>query len=111
MRPALALEVGLGDTSVHGWAPASTGDGHLSRLKATLAPELAHEGDGLEVSVTEGCGRVEVRVSGPRAELRLLFDRSDLDPAYVRHLVRRTVKRYQNSFGHRPCKKGHPGRE
>jgi hypothetical protein len=111
MLSELAPDVGFSNTSVHGWAAATTDDGHLSRLEATLAPELAREGDALEVSVTEGCGTVEVRVSGPSAELRLLFDRADLDPAYVRHVVRGMVKRYRASFGHRPHKRGLSGRE
>jgi hypothetical protein len=107
----LSLDVGLRERSVRRWLPAPRDDGYLSRIRATLVPEVALESNALEVSVTEKCGTVEVGVTGPRAELRLLFDRAHLDPAYVRHVVRRTVKRYRASLGHRPYSKGHSGRE
>jgi hypothetical protein len=55
--------------------------------------------------VAEVCGAIEVRVSGPTGRLRLSFDRADLDPAYVRSVVRRTLRRYRACLGGRPSDK------
>ena len=76
--------------------PAGTG---LARLAAALTKDAAVEGPALDVAVTEGCGAIDVRVVGPRAALRLSFDRADLHPPYVRHVVRNAVTRYRSALG------------
>jgi hypothetical protein len=54
----------------------------------------------LQVAVNAGCcGAVEVRVSGPAAGLRLFFDPAEAQPAYIRHVVGDSVKRYRGALG------------
>jgi hypothetical protein len=52
----------------------------------------------LPVTVTRGCGTVEVRVFGPAATVRLLFDPSELPPADGLSVVRAAVARYRSSL-------------
>jgi hypothetical protein len=51
------------------------------------------------VEVVEGCGVVEVRVSGPMGTLRLSFDRAELTPAFARCVLRKTLEDYGGSLG------------
>ena len=93
--------------------------GCMSRQPAMVAPgdslteRVLATGDvaDLQVSVTEVCGAVEVRVWGPGCDLWRRFDRADLQPAYVRHVMRRLVKRYRTSLGYRRPEAGYLGRE
>lgn len=80
------------------WLPPFDAAG-LSHLEAVLRKDCAAEGAALRVAVTEGCGAVEVRVSGAKAALRLSFDRAELHPPYVRQVVRNAVTRYRFSLG------------
>jgi hypothetical protein len=52
----------------------------------------------LAVTVTRGCGTVEVRVSGPGATLRLFFDPWELPPGDGRCVVGRAIARYRSSL-------------
>jgi hypothetical protein len=52
----------------------------------------------LRVLVNSRCGGVEVRISGPRAVLRVVFDDAELHPAFVRHSLRRALARYRASL-------------
>ena len=74
----------------------------MTPLQALLREEVAREDGRLQVAVIDGCGVVEVRVSGPTGELRLHFDRAELAPAFVRNLLRRSLEDYGASLGCRP---------
>lgn len=102
MRGGPATEAAFTHTDVSGEARASNASERERRLRALLMEEVVLEGGNLEVAVTEGCGAVEVRVSGPTGELRLPFDRAHLQPAYVLGVVRETVRRYRTSLSGRP---------
>jgi hypothetical protein len=65
----------------------------LGRLQRAIARAVSDARDGVEVTIVDGCGEIEVRVGGPSGRLRLSFDRS-ADPAFVRSAVCRTVDRY-----------------
>jgi hypothetical protein len=65
------------------------------RITALLTEDT---GGALRVLVSSRCGGVEVRVSGPRAVLRVVFDNAELQPAFVRHSLRRAVARYRASL-------------
>jgi hypothetical protein len=75
------------------------------QLEAFLQADVGH--DPVDVVVHDVCGAIEVRVSGPKGRLRLVFDRAELDPAYVRSVVRRTLSRYSACLGGRPSGKRH----
>src|SRR5687767_6280113 len=72
------------------------------QLPGLLTHALAQDNADLDISVTELCGAVEVLVSGPVCGVWRRFDRSELHPAYVRHVMREMVKRYRASLGYRP---------
>lgn len=78
----------------------------MTPLQMMLRDEVAREDGALQVAVIEGCGVVEVRVSGPAGKLRLNFDRAELTPAFVRSVLRRKLKDYEASLGCRPDPKG-----
>jgi hypothetical protein len=80
----------------------------LAHLEAVLTEDVAVYGTALGVALTEGCGAIEVRVSGPTAGLRLLFDRAELHPPYVRQAVRKAVTRYRSALG---CRSSSLGKE
>lgn len=77
----------------------------MTPLQTMLREEVAREDGALQVAVVEGCGEVEVRVSGPAGRLRLAFDRAELAPAFVRSVLRRKVQDYRASLGSRPSPK------
>lgn len=106
-----APDVAFTHTDVSGRARASNGIEHEKRLQALLTDAIAVEGGDLQVAVTQSCGAVEVRVSGPTGELRLPFDRAHLHPSYVLGVVRETVRRYRTSLGCRPYENGLMRRE
>jgi hypothetical protein len=81
---------------------SSRATGHVTPLQTTIREEVAREGGALQVAVIEGCGVVEVHVSGPTGTLRLRFDRAQLTPAFVRHVLRRKLKAFGASLGCRP---------
>jgi len=66
----------------------------VSRVDAGATPNVP----ALAVTVTRGCGTIEVRVSGPGATLRLFFDPWELPPANGQCVVRRAVARYRSSL-------------
>ena len=72
-------------------------DRHETGPQAVLGDDPTLEMAGLAVTVTRGCGTVEVRVSGPGATLRLFFDPWEL-PADVRRSVQSALDRYRSSF-------------
>lgn len=80
-------------------------------MQAVVAQEVRREGGGLEGALREGCGAVELQISGPEGSLRLEFDRSQLTPAFVRSVLRRKLKRYGGSLGGKSRRKGRPGKE
>jgi hypothetical protein len=84
--------------------PRTAADGRVARLHAALTEEVAANGVALQVAVTQDCGAMEVSISGPAGGLKLRFDGSQ-PVAYVRHVVRETVNRYQAGLGVPP-----PGR-
>jgi hypothetical protein len=88
----------------HGGGLAPVDRGHLARLEAVVAGDTVFDGAALGVALTVGCGVVEVRVSGPTAELSLPFDRAELDPAYVRRVVADAVTRYKFALRGRQSK-------
>lgn len=104
LAPAVAVDASAAGSAGHA-------RGRLMRLRAALEEEVALVGGGVGVAVTEGCGAVEVLVSGPSGGLQLLFDATELHPAFVRHAVRRTVERYRSSLSVRPCGKADSRRE
>ncbi len=67
-------------------------------IESVLTKDAAAEGITFAIALREACGAIEVRVSGARAVLRLSFDRADLHPPYVRHVVRAAVKCYRSSL-------------
>ena len=71
---------------------------HETRLNPVLDDDRVSRVADLAVTVTRGCGAVEVRVSGPGATLRLTFDPSELPPGDGRCLVRAAVARYRSSL-------------
>ena len=71
---------------------------HETGLNPVLGDDRASEVVDLVVTVTRGCGTVEVRVSGPGATLRLIFDPSELPPGDGQCLVRWAVARYRSSL-------------
>jgi hypothetical protein len=82
--------------------PASNADVSVLQLPGLLTEHaLAQDDADLDISVTELCGAVEVLVSGPVCGVWRRFDRSELHPAYVRHVMREMVKRYRASLGYR----------
>ena len=89
----------LGEAVVHSELEAATlaarqtPPPHLGRLQRAIAQAVSDARDGVEVTIVDGCGEIEVRVGGPSGRLRLSFDRS-ADPAFVRSAVCRTVDRY-----------------
>ena len=80
-------------------------------MQALVDQEVRHEGGGLEAALREGCGAVELQISGPEGSLRLEFDRSQLMPAFVRSVLRRKLKRYGSSLGGASRRKRRPGKE
>lgn len=84
------------------------GAASLAHLEAVLTEDAAVEGADLDVALKEGCGAIEVRVSGPTAALRLSFDRAELHPPYVRQVVRDAITRYRSALG---CRSSALGRE
>ena len=78
------------------WAPGV--HSQQARLQAVLGDDATSEVADLAMTVTRGCGTVEVRVSGPGAMLRLFFDPWDLPPADVWRVVNAAVERYRSSF-------------
>jgi hypothetical protein len=66
--------------------------------KRITALVTADAGCVLPVLVSNRCGGVEVRISGPRAVLRVVFDTAELHPAFVRHSLRRALARYRASL-------------
>jgi hypothetical protein len=76
------------------------------QVQALLDQEVSREGGGLEAALREGCGVVELQISGPEGSLRLEFDRSELTPAFVRSVLRRTLRRYGGSLGGAARRKG-----
>ena len=81
------------------------------QVQALGDQEVRHEGGRLEASLREGCGAVELQISGPEGSLRLEFDRSQLTPAFVRSVLRRKLTRYGDSLGGKSRRKGRPGKE
>jgi hypothetical protein len=79
----------------------------MIRLQTALEKEISRDGGALKVTVAESCGAIDVRVAGPTGNLKLRFDRADLNPAFVRHVIRRTVNRYGASLNRRPDQKDH----
>ena len=67
-------------------------------MQALLIERVAPHGGPLDIEVTGGCGAVEVRVAGPSGELRLPFDRAELNPAYALRVVSHAVERYGTSL-------------
>lgn len=111
MLSGLALHPALANTRVAGAERRSKATGRVTPLQIMLREEVARDGGALQVAVTEGCGVVEVRVSGPTGALRLNFDRAELTPAFVRHVLRRKLKDYGASLGCPPGPKCQPGKE
>jgi hypothetical protein len=83
----------------------------MTPLEMMLREEVARKDGALQVAVIGGCGVVQVRVSGPAGTLRLNFDRAELTPAFVRHVLRRNLKDYGGSLGCRPVPKGESRKE
>lgn len=71
---------------------------HETWVNPVLEDDRVSTVANLVVSVARGCGTVEVRVSGPGATLRLIFDPSELPPGDGRCLVRAAVARYRSSL-------------
>lgn len=74
-------------------APRQAPPAHFGRLERAIAQAVSDARAGVEVTIVDGCGEIEVRVGGPSGRLRLSFDRS-ADPGFVRSAVCRTVDRY-----------------
>lgn len=79
-------------------AHAAASSGHLERLQKAISEAVALSGDAIDVGVTDVCGALEVRVWGPSGRLRLFFDASEADLAFVRSAVCRTLDRYSTPF-------------
>lgn len=79
----------------------------MIRLQTALENEISRDGGALKVTVAESCGAIDVRIAGPSADLKLRFDRAELNPPFVRHVIRRTVNRYGASLNRRPDQKDH----
>ena len=65
-------------------------------LVAPLRRALGDRGRYYHVQV-DGVGRVGeimVRITGLKGRLPLLFDKTELDPGYVHHVVRTAVEKY-----------------
>lgn len=88
--------VAAGLVADRAWAPRV--HPQPARLQAVLGDDATSEVSDLTMTVTRGCGTVEVRVSGPGATLRLFFDPWDLTPDAVRRAVHAAVARYRSSF-------------
>jgi hypothetical protein len=73
-------------------------DSEVAFTQALLTERVAPHGGPLDIEVTGGCGGVEVRVAGPTGELRLPFDRAELNPAYALRVVSHAVERYGTSL-------------
>jgi hypothetical protein len=74
------------------------GDGALcDRLGGALRRALQDRGRYYHVQIDGvGCvGEVLIRVSGVKGRLPLMFDRSELEPAFVHHVVRSAVEQYE----------------
>jgi hypothetical protein len=80
-------------------------------VQALVDQEVRREGGGLEAARREGCGMVELQISGPEGSLRLEFDRSQLTRAFARSVLRRKLKRYGGSLGGASRRKSRPGME
>lgn len=78
----------------------------MIRLQTALEKGIAR-GGGVKVTVAENCGAVDVRVAGPTGDLKLRFDRAEPNPAFVRHVLRRTVNRYGASLNRRTDETAH----
>ena len=99
----LVPDLALPDTVVPAPEEAPLDAVRLVRLEETLASEVAPHGSALEVAVTAGHEGIDVRVSGPAADLRLTFDRAELrNPAFVRYVVREAADRYETTLSCRP---------
>jgi len=84
--------------------PASLHRTRLEEIEGTLSDEVRHH--GFRSRVSESGGTLEVRISGPKASLRLVFDRAELDAPYVRYVVRRTLSRYRTALEARRRSRG-----
>lgn len=73
-------------------------------LEAILSEEAGRHDGGCRAFVSDSSGALEVRITGPKASLRLVFERAELDPAQVRHVVRRTLSRYRSALSARQGK-------
>ena len=80
-------------------------------MQALVDQEVRREGGELEGALMEGCGVVELQISGPEGALRLEFDRSELTPAFVRSVLRRKLRRYRGSLGGAARRKDRPRKE
>ena len=69
----------------------------LERLRAPLSQALDGRGRYYHVQI-DGVGRVGevvVRISGAKGRLPLLFDSAFLEPAFVHHVVRSAIEKYE----------------
>ena len=67
------------------------------RLGGALRRALQDRGRYYHVQI-DGVGRmgeVVIRISGVKGRLPLMFDRGELDPAFVHHVVRSAVETYE----------------
>ena len=96
MQSQVVSTVAAGLVADRAWAPRV--HPQQARLQAVLGDDATSEVADLTMTVTRGCGRVEVRVSGPGATLRLFFDPWELRPGEIQHGVRAAVARYRSSF-------------
>ena len=101
----------LANAPVGGTKRSSRATGQVTPLHTTIRKEVARRGGALQVAVVEGCGVVEVQVSGPTGTLRLSFDRAQLTPAFVGHVLRNELRSYGASLGCPPRPKNRLGKE
>ena len=73
------------------------GEAHLlNDLAEAVRLALADQGTSYHVRIdgVGRCGEVMVTITGSKGRLPLLFDAGELEPAYVRSVIRRTVEKY-----------------
>lgn len=111
MLSGMALRPAPTSTRIARRGPGAQAIGRVARLQMMLREEVARVSGVLQVAVIEGCGVIEVQVSGPAGTLRLSCDPTEVSPAFLRHMLRKRLRDYGSSLGCRPDREGQSRKE
>jgi hypothetical protein len=82
------------------WRSGSLDERQLSRLTSALLEEATQADVELRVTVTEQAGAVVVRISGPNARRRFVFQGAEVQATHIRQAVSKALAGYGKSVVH-----------